>query len=517
MTKRILAIANYRVSSNKQLLSGSLDRQEKAVLKAAKELGVEIVRYWSGSVSSKKWSNIDRKDLEEMLDTCRKNPYIKYAIFDELDRFMRSMLELAHFIVEFKKLGVKVVFASQPNLKTDTAADTLILMLEAYKAEGSNEERQNKSIKGQTNALNDGRYPFCPKPGYKKGSLKGVPEIHEIRGPILRATLLDIYTRRKTPTQALIDLNDSDFTIGHSPYKMDKFRKIVKDPFYAAVVEINKQVKVRNPNGIHEPLITLEQHHELVKIMDGKEKTQKGPNKDGNPKYPLNNMVVCDTCTEQKNGGRIVGFDTNNGKNRERIYEKYRCRSCNTLQNRSELHPKIEKLFEDTPMIQTGLNDLTKALDIVWKRREGEDVQEAHRTRSKIKALNENIGQQVEAATNPDNSSIKQEIIELISKRKAEVKKLEEKLESLVNGAEADKEEFLHFAFHFIENMGSKFLEISKENRLRCKQIVFPGGIYVDNNKKVYTPEISLLYRLATKEKDAEASVDSLLVRVKGL
>ena len=258
MSKQIQAIANFRVSSDEQLLNGSLSKQEKSVREAAKELNVTIVRFWSGSVSSKKWSNIDREDLEEMLAECKRNPKIKYAIFDELDRFMRSMLEIGYFIVLFKKLGVQIKFASQPNLKTDTAADTLMLMLEAFKAEGSNEERQRKSISGQIAALQEGKYPFAPKPGYMRGREVGIPEKHPVRGPALQKVLLDIVNKRVSPTQGLIDLNNSDFMLdGHSKYKMDKFRKIATDSFYAGVVEMDKQVKWKNESGLHEPLITL--------------------------------------------------------------------------------------------------------------------------------------------------------------------------------------------------------------------------------------------------------------------
>lgn len=94
---------------------------------------------------------------------------------------------------------------------------------------------------------------------------------------------------------------------------------------------------------------------------------------------------------------------------------------------------------------------------------------------------------------------------------------LEELLSKLQNMADTDKERFLMFAFNFIENMGARFLSLSPENRLQCKQLTFPGGFCVDANNNVYTPEISELYRLATKKKDAEASDNSHLVRVKGL
>lgn len=49
---------------------------------------------------------------------------------------------------------------------------------------------------------------------------------------------------------------------------------------------------------------------------------------------------------------------------------------------------------------------------------------------------------------------------------------------------------------------------------MRCKQVVFPAGFHIDANNNVYTPEISPLYRLATKKKDTEVSENSHLVRL---
>lgn len=44
-----------------------------------------------------------------------------------------------------------------------------------------------------------------------------------------------------------------------------------------------------------------------------------------------------------------------------------------------------------------------------------------------------------------------------------------------------------------------------------------PVGFYLSAENKVYTPEISPLYGLEANKKDAEASLNSHLVRVKGL
>lgn len=515
-----LAIALCRVSTIEQLENNSLNRQREAVLRAAKDLSVDIPQdgWWSGSVSSKRGTNVDRKDLQEMIDRCKKEKRIKYIIVDEPDRFMRSIDEAAYFEVTFRQLGVTVWYASDPELNKGDLASKLLKFTKYLSAEGSNEERQRKSISGQTKALTEGRYPFSPKPGYRRGYERGIQEPHDIRGPILKDILVRIASHLITPSQGLVELNNSEFLKDHSPYKMDKFRTILTDPFYAGIVEIDKQVKVRNENGLHEPLITKDQHKELLRIMDNKAKNQKGPRKNGNPKYAGNNITFCDACLDKSNG-RFVGFDHTNGKNLRRVYERYRCRSCGKTITRAELHKGIEQVFKSYPVTKKGLEALTRALRIVWKQREAQAEQEAANIKRQIAALRSSIQNHIEAITDPNNASLKDEIRNAIEIKKAKVEELEANLDALQSKTDNDKEEFLRFAFGFVKNMGSRFLDesLSQDNRLKCKQIMFPAGFYVDQNNKVYTPEISPLITLATKKKDAEASDNSHLVRVTGL
>lgn len=516
MTKQILAIANFRVSSDEQLKNHSLPRQEKAVRRAAAELGVEIVRYWSGSVSSKKWSNIERKDLDEMIQECKKNKRIKYAIFDEVDRFMRSMLEMGYFIVEFKKLDVEVKFASQPNLGTGSAVETLMLMLEGYKAEGSNEERQHKSITGLSNAISDGRWPFPPPVGYRKGYIDGIPEIDKIRGPLLRGAFLAIIEYRMTPSEALAMLNKTDFVKGMAIYKMDKFRKTCTNPFYAGVVEMEKQVAIRNENGKHEPLITIEQHKQLVRIFNSKQKTQKGPRKNGNPEYPLSNVVHCEGCVNKKNG-RFVGYKSDNGVNKQRVYHRYRCRGCNQQLTRDDLHDRVSSYVGEYTITENGRSELIKALNTVWNNRRKKAVTDKAQLARDIASIRKTIEDRVDAAIAPENRSIKEEILKRIETDKQKLVDMEQKYESYDRDDAEEKERFITFALEHAENMQDYFIQLPKPRLLQCKQLLFPSGFWIDANKKVYTPELSILTRLASNKKDLPNPEKSFMVRVRGL
>lgn len=518
MTNKVLAIANCRVSSIEQLENNSLTRQQNSVYAAADSLGAEIIQLWSGSVSSKAGTNINRKDLQEMLETCKKNKNIKYAIFDEYDRFMRSVNEGAYFEVMFEMLGVKVWYASHDeSFNGNNAMSKFMRSMSAFTAEGSNEERMKKSISGQTTALTAGRYPFSPKPGYMRGSIKGIPEIHPVRGTALKDTLLRLVLQKISPTEALIELNNSKYTADRARLKMDKFRKIATDPFYAGIVEINKQVQVRNENGLHEPIITIDQHQKLVAIFATKKKNQTGSRKNGNPKYPLNSMVSHDVCLARKNKGKFVGFDHSNGKNPELRYEKYRCRSCGFILTREEMHAKIVEHFDKNRLTQSGIKDFVDSLEAVWKDKEAQATQDRTRLKLKLDAVIMEIDNKALAAIDPSNITIKNEILANIEKLRLQLEVMENELSILSKKVDSDKDRFITFSLNFLATMGNRFLSTSPENRNKCKQILFPSGFYIDSEKNVYTPEISTIIRLATSKRDTGVSQKSLLVRVQGL
>lgn len=401
----------------------------------------------------------------EMLDVCRKNKRIKYAIFDEYDRFMRSVNEGPYFEVLFQQVGVKVWYASETDaFNGDDAMAKFMRTMSAYKAEGSNEERQRKSISGQTAALSAGRYTFCPKPGYMKGVVSGVHVIHPERGPALQKILKRIAAGLVSPTNALIELNKTPFTKDRALYKMDKFRKIVTDPYYAGVVVINKQVKVYNEHGLHEPLITLKEHRRLVEIMDNKPKYQIGPKRTGNPDFPLSNFVDDEACLDCKDKGWLVGFPHKNGKS-QKVYKKYRCRTCHYTWGLDDLHGKIADLFDKYEMSEDTQNKVLQALDIVWRKDSEQKTQNIATARNAIVELKTVIRQQAESAANPANELIKDELFAIIKEKKAKIVELEAELERLTAAEEQDKREFMQFALSFITETGQHFLALYNERK----------------------------------------------------
>lgn len=514
-----LAITTCRVSTDEQLKSNSLQRQARSVEEAAKQLGAIIPQdgQWSGSVSSKAGSNVKRKDIREMLEYVKKNRRVKYLIVHKVDRFMRSIKELFYFEVKFELLGVKIWYAGEPELNTDDIEAKQKKAEKVFRAEASNAERQEKSIEGLEGALEEGRYPFQPPAGYRKGYRAGIPEIDGERGERLKENLLLLFAL-KDPTRALQALNANGFTQGRAKLKMDKYRRIVTNKFYAGYVHMNKQVKSGSIKGMHVPMISVEQHLEIVRIMDKKKKNQTGPNRNGNPTYPLSSFVTCVSCKDMPDG-KLVGFTHSNGSINGPKYEKYRCRSCKRYISRSQLHTEVETYLGSLGFNDGFLETIESELLQVWKQEEDIAKNEIVILHRQIEQLELDTKLKAEAIIDPSNQPIKSVLLDKVSENQQRVRDLGEQVLSQKTLLEDDRISFIQFAMSYVRNTSEIFLsgEYDKHTRGECKQLLFPSGFFLTAKNKVYTPVLSPIYTLNQNKMDTDVSKKSSMVRVQGL
>lgn len=89
---------------------------------------------------------------------------------------------------------------------------------------------------------------------------------------------------------------------------------------------------------------------------------------------------------------------------------------------------------------------------------------------------------------------IKEDVKERLEEAKATVKKFESLRDNLETTTTAEKSDFTRFALEFIDNLGNNFVHLSPGDAEKCKQIIFPDGFWVDNDKNVYTHAISPIY-----------------------
>lgn len=527
MPRQIEAIANCRVSSTEQVKNNSLNRQNNSVHQFAEKLGVKLVKVWSQSVSSKKGNNINRKDLAEMLDYCKKHRQVKYLLIDDTDRFMRSMEEAFYYIVVFKKVGVEVKFASRPDLENKTASDSLMVALEMFKAEGSNEERQRKTISGERQAIKEGRYPFSPKFGYmKQPRMDGEKAKVHVLKPELGELLKDILAKL---ANGFIDLSESLAEYNNSAYvkqgrgrrlRMDRWRQIVADPFYAGIIDVGKQINERNENGLHEPLITKAQHLKIVDIVSGKSKRSSGPRKGGNPEFPLNTILFCEHCYKEDlaigregihNRGKFCGGSSTNGKGTKK-YPKYQCRKCGRLVGKDEVNAEITMWLDNLDFTEEGRKKLLKALDKVWKLEGENDQSTVHQLQNQLAIMRKRKDEMLEKLPSITSDIVLRDLETKIEQQTLEIEEVEGEIRKITDNVDENREQFISFALDFADNLGRDFLNLLPNDAKKCKLLLFPDGFFVDANKKVYIPKISPFYRYrANKKASHDANLTNLV------
>ena len=88
---------------------------------------------------------------------------------------------------------------------------------------------------------------------------------------------------------------------------------------------------------------------------------------------------------------------------------------------------------------------------------------------------------------------------------KTDALRIKEEIEGLETSVDNDRKSFVEFALSFIDKLGSNFTELSPADAEKCKQIIFPEGFRIDQDKNVYTTYISPIYRLRGRKKSASA------------
>lgn len=506
------AIALCRVSTDEQLKNNSLNRQRESVNRIAEKYNLEIIKTWSGSASSKCGKNLDRKDLCEMLDFCKHNKLVKYVIVDEPDRFMRAMDEGFWYMVEFKKTGTRVLF-SDDKLNGEDAMAKLLCGFGLFTGEASNEERARKTKAGHEKAIRDGRYPFVPPLGYKRGKIPGIHEIDPEIAPLLKPQLIRMANGLATPTVALQDYNHSVELAGinKAPLKMDKWRKICTNPFLCGVIEMHKTVDASNPNGLHEKLITKMQHKKIVEVFNDKPKNQKGPNSAGNPLYPFNQMITHIDCPCNKSKyNTFVGVTVKNGRGKE--YKKYKCRGCNMYMSKEEMQEKISEIISSIELTRDGDKALRESLAIVFEMEEGDITDRNLQLQSQRANIKKEIKKLTDVYIDETDSMMKDRIRQRINDAENKKAAYEQEINELGEFEVLESMSFCKFALDFVGNLTKNILSLLPNEMQLCKQLLFPDGFFVDENKNVYTTKISPLFRLKPIKKDSLESSDSLMV-----
>jgi hypothetical protein len=94
-------------------------------------------------------------------------------------------------------------------------------------------------------------------------------------------------------------------------------------------------------------------------------------------------------------------------------------------------------------------------------------------------------------------------------KIKGEIKVVEQELQK-TQSKDDDFLKFVEFSLDYVDDLNAKWWGLTPDRRERCKQLSFPGGIFVTRNKTVSTPLISAIYRYEDMKKEHRSALNSV-------
>jgi site-specific DNA recombinase len=488
------AIALCRVSTSKQRLEGSsLKAQEVRVYECAEYLEAKIQKIWSLDTSSRKGKNIARKDLNEMHEFCKRHKRIRYIIVDEADRFMRSVEEGYWWKVEFMRIGVYLAFANMPEIThEDNPIAVMRVMMAFFQGEVSNHERITKTTDKMQAKIAAGYYPGVLMQGYQKSEIRGLHVPREPQWSLLKQSMHKILYEAFTLHEALKWLIDNNYEYSTRPLDMSKFKHILEDPYYAGIVRMSNW-DVVNEHGLHQAMITKEEHEKLVQIVKGKGK--KFTVRKDNPLFGMSNVGMCPECfPEHGSRAALVGYTHNNGKqgNARKYYDRYRCRVCNKAILKLVTHNGVDEFVNSVEFVEPKIDSLKRDLKKAWCEEMNDNTQAIARLKQKLGLLNNEKDNLVRTlASQPD---LAEDIKSAIVKLKSDILTVESDIAN-AEGTDKDFEEFVDFSLSFVERMKDEWWDLERVDKQRCKQLLFPGEIFVARSGKVSTQELSKLIR----------------------
>lgn len=507
---RNMAVALARVSTAKQRVEGdSIESQKKHVIDfAADVLSCPIEKTWEVDVSAKKGANITRKDLREIYAYCKSNKHIKYFIVDKVNRLVREVKVFYWYIVELENLGVKTYFADPKyrDLNGDDQIAELKRFLAAYEAEGDNRERSETTLIRMKDRALLGYYPRPPHQGY---IITNTPGLHTPDGKpyeLLQKAFRAIASGQMDKYQAFDQLNKEGYkTPTGKPLRIDLFTHMLMDSYYAGFINFpNWGDKFVGIKGLHTPMITEPEFNSIQNYLKGR-KTRRVLQH--NPEFPLANILYCE-C-----GAKFTGLMQGNGKGN--FYPRYRCRGCGRLLKRENIHKGIEGLLEGVVFPEGFKDKIMQSLETVWREAQKQNVAHINNLKTRLTGLEEQKSGLVISLTR--NPELEEDIKSEIDKLKKEIKDTQSKIDVLEKSLGDDLIEFADFALNYIEDKPQQFWTVEYDERERCKQLLFPGEIYVNSEEKVYTRQISPFLCLNGIKKEVQNTSKSVLVGPVGI
>lgn len=443
MEKLQRAVGYCRFSSDKQR-EESIEAQQEAILKFARENGFEIVRWYIDRACSAKTD--DRPQFQQMIFDSNKKDF-RAVIVHKQDRFARNKFDAAIYKKQLIENKIKVLSATEPNL-SGYAGVMLESVLEAnamgYSLNLAVETRKGMRMnakKAQVNNKPPFGYKLVPKKD-KYGEIVVSPAgriRHDVEIDPINAEAVKIMFHM---TLAGAKIEDIVNELNSRGYRNSSGKKFVtnclghylRNERYTGVYIFDPSKKYREEEGICEEDLPEDSEHKIIRveggmpqiisketfdavqtILDGRKHK---PNSHALVNYLLTGKIICGEC-----GGNFTG-STHYKKGQPYFY--YRCgrakKDCDVVSVRKE--PLEEFVLSEMEKIVHNEKVVTQIVEsfvafYAEKSNNSEVVQELKKAEETVNKKIDNIIEAI--AANGDISGRFQLKLNALEDEKAEI------------------------------------------------------------------------------------------------
>ena len=505
--KNQTAIIYYRVSSVEQLDGTSLVMQLRECKKYCKANNLEVVAEFEEKGQSAK--TVNRQEFIKAIDHARKAKVGVFVVW-KFDRFARNAEDHLAVKSALIKHGTRLHSVTEPvdNSPSGKFMETML----AASAEFDNEVRSTRCYGGMMDRLRSGIYPHKPPVGYiceqnkNQNKKKTTPDpIHSELYRIVQMVLIGYMEQRYGQTGMIDVLNEQGYE-KHFGSKAtfsttDRILRHYLD-YYAGRLYCAEDD--RYYDGLHQPMITLEQMHRIVAVRDGR--TNQGAKKERyNPEFPLRRTVLCGYCD-----GAMTGSSPTGRKGKK--YPSYHCynKACNH-NGKVIQKQQLESDFLDLLQTITPSESFLAYIHHTVVNRQKEILKGAQEE-AKVydKALNEVAEKRKQvylmAECGVYTPEIAKERLAAIDAEAmgAKIEKSEQHIDYLE--VEFEKEYFEQA----ILDVSKLWLDLVPEYRLRFQKLVFPKGIRYTKKNGFGTANLGCIFTLSSESDGADfCKVDS--------
>lgn len=462
--KKIKNVIFYiRVSSQEQVDFGNSLESQKSVCTAFSDRNdYNIVKIFTEKGESAKTMN--RTQLKNMLEYCRKNKkLIDAVVVYKVDRVARNADDYTLIRMELNKLDIRITSATENIDETPMGRFSETIL--SAQAELDNSHRSERTITGNIQALEEGRYIFKPPFGYKR---KRSPKVNITLKTVESDYVKEVFREIINGAFNLDSLRDKLNEKYGLNIPKSTFHKIPKRKAYCGLVEkYEKEWEMK-----YESVISREMFFKVQELLNKKNRiTRNKKYVSINDDFPLRKFVINDK------GKCLTGSYTKGNGGR---YAYYRFMGESKSFKKFDVENRFLEFLSKNSFSKEIIDLLKIAIEEKWRENNRNILKDKQFYKKSITELREEKRKIIDKNLKgiiPDDM-----VKEYLDSKEEEIRQFEAKIFEVENIIQFDKE-LLKQSLDNLNNLVELWKSLKVEGKDALQWFLFPENVIFENNK----------------------------------